>query len=450
MKEYEPLVYLGLCDQVIIKAEGLTKDFFNVRDFLAPSYLPQKLEGMYLLFAIPTNRFSEIEGSKIMLKDKNDPTKESFVEFKTTKTIEGNGIRPINLAHKSFAYHNTEINSNQTFEGQGFWYWKGVSHELLPIPFPPLWIMEPTTLEIIVIESKGTYSVGSVDCQVAPPPPLTEEEKRAIISRPDAIKVLGLILDCKKCKNKGSFYLSLIPEISTKEMPPNSISLDKASDVWECKCGHSQISLIYAKQGLHALFRHIPLSQKLGNVHYFPKLYEMENISALINEYEKLLKDNISANENVFQEYLEKYPIFWSFLHAAKIWNKPPILTKHQADFAILSQIGTLFFIEIEKPSTKMIKSKGGIHSELQSGLDQIRDWKIEIDQRRDAVLHGLNLQQNEVRNIEYVLVAGMAKKISEHGMSKIRGLKNDSITVLCFDELSYPLRSIIMGMQDI
>lgn len=357
MKEFEPLVYLGLCDQVILKAEGITKDFFNVRDFLAPSYLPQKLESMFLLFSIPINRTPELENTKIVLRDINDPTKETFVEIKAIDTVDGEGTKKVNLDHKSFAYHNITTNTGETYKGQGFLYRKDKTHELFPVPFPPLLIMEPTTLEIIVNESNRTYSVGRIECQVIPPPPLTEEEKRAITSRPDAIKVLELRLDCKNCKDKGSFYLSLIPEFSSKEMPPNSINIDNAPDVWECTCGNNRIPLKYAKQGLHAQFRHIPLSQKLGNVHYFPKLYEMENISALINEYKKLLQDNMSAGENIFQEYLEKHPIFWSFLHAAKIWNKPSILTRHKADFAILSQIGTLYFIEIEKPSTKLINS---------------------------------------------------------------------------------------------
>ena len=91
---------------------------------------------------------------------------------------------------------------------------------------------------------------------------------------------------------------------------------------------------------------------------------------------------------------------------------------------------------------TTLIKTDGGVHHELQNGLDQIRNWKIEIDKRREAVLSGINLEQNEVHEIKFIVIAGLANKTGTSGMEKIRKMKTDADFIFCYDELASFLHS--------
>lgn len=75
-------------------------------------------------------------------------------------------------------------------------------------------------------------------------------------------------------------------------------------------------------------------------------------------------------------------------------------------------------------------------------GKSQIRDWKIEIDKRREAVLSGLGLEQKDVHDIRYIVVAGLASKTGASGMEKIRKMNTDADFIFCFDELASFLHS--------
>ena len=136
-------------------------------------------------------------------------------------------------------------------------------------------------------------------------------------------------------------------------------------------------------------------------------------------------------------------PIFWNFLAPHRIWIKPPILTKYKADFAVLSRMRVLYFIEIEKPNTTLIKkSDGGIHSKLNTALTQVRSWRLEIEKRREAVLDALHLTQKDVHDIKFIVIAGMAIKTSTVELEILRKMKTDADFIFCFDELASFLHS--------
>jgi hypothetical protein len=80
-----------------------------------------------------------------------------------------------------------------------------------------------------------------------------------------------------------------------------------------------------------------------------------------------------------------------------------------------------LYFIEIEKPATRLVIRNGRISASLQAGLDQIRDWQFEVEKDRHAVLDGLGLIQRDIHDIRYILIAGMTNKTSSTGVKKIK-----------------------------
>ena len=109
-----------------------------------------------------------------------------------------------------------------------------------------------------------------------------------------------------------------------------------------------------------------------------------------------------------------------------------------------------LYFVEIEKPKTILIKSDGGVHSQLQVGIDQIRNWRIEIDKRREAILDSLGLEQKNVHDIRFIVIAGLAQKTGAAGIEKIRKMKTDADFIFCFDELASFLHSTKMALIEL
>ena len=189
------------------------------------------------------------------------------------------------------------------------------------------------------------------------------------------------------------------------------------------------------------MFRQMGPAQKQKELGFVP-LYQKGAIAAVLSSYQRILTES-NDDEEAVQKFIGDNPILWNFLAPINIWKKPPILTKYNADFALLTRRNILYFVEIEKPRTKLVKSDGGIHSELQSGLDQIRDWRIEVDKRREAVLAGLELTQQQVHDIRYILIAGMANKTPTLGLEKVRKMSTDTESIFCFDELASFLHCI-------
>jgi hypothetical protein len=160
----------------------------------------------------------------------------------------------------------------------------------------------------------------------------------------------------------------------------------------------------------------------------------------MLDLYERLLQEH--PPEEKVQKFLEEYPVLWSFLSPQRILYKPCVLTRFGADFAILNTSRILFIIEIEKPETRLATNRGGVSAELQRGLDQIRDWRVVAGNYRHAVLAELGFY-DEVDDIRYVLIAGMARQTSRAGLLKLRRNPPAEALLYCFDELGTFLRRV-------
>ena len=436
-------IFLGICESVLVKGDGVLRDFYGVGELLILPFFPQSLDGAFLLMGF----------SKKMV----ECDKEIFIEIYCKKTPENKAQASVKLytAHgdptdttvsiSGFSKPYQAIQDTEGSEeaksqmGARLLLPQRLNYKFLSVPCPPLLVTEPSEIEIMAEINGRKKNIGSFLCAFCQTPPISEEERIAIMSRPGAIKGATATINCKKCGDKVSFYSSLDRSQPPSNHLQNIIIVETAPDNWECKCGTIKMSLDYLKKGFHELFRRISLVDDKKRFNHFP-LYQKGVINAILGQYEKLIMDFGNDEERV-QKFLEDNPIFWNFLAPLKIWKKPPILTDKKADFAILTRMKVLYFVEIEKPHTKLIKAKGGIHSELQVGLDQIRDWRLEISKRRDAVLHGLKLEQMDVHDIRYILIAGMNSKTPRGGLEKIRGLK-DADFIFCFDELASFLHS--------
>ena len=147
---------------------------------------------------------------------------------------------------------------------------------------------------------------------------------------------------------------------------------------------------------------------------------------------------------------MEENEVIWNFLAPSRIFHKPRILGKYVADFGVLNLSKILYLIEIEKPSTKLQKKKGGVSAELQQGRDQLSNWKREIENERGAVLDGMGLSSADVDDIRLVLVAGMSTKMERGGIEAVRRDSSVEDHFFCFDDLGAFLLSTEASLKRI
>jgi hypothetical protein len=440
--------FLGICQSALLRGDGVSLDLYGVSDVLALPFFPQSLSGMYLALAMPCEIAVAEKSIRIALQDKERPSNTASVEVAMTLRekidrnvrLSGSAKLFTELSPSEVGNSPTKTASPRLLPRLG-----GEPYKLLPVPCPPLFITQPGEI-IVGVDTGGRFhKIGAFACVFVQPLPISEEERAAIRSRPGAIGGVTYVISCKKCADGVRICLSLE---TSAECDSQSIRLDRAPDRWTCKCGETDVPLTYLKQGLHEMLRRVSCVDARPHSSCMP-LYEPGAVSAIAGEYQKVLVQHSDDEEMVF-DFIANNPILWNFLAPLKIWKKPPILSKYKADFAILTRSNVLYLVEIEKPTTKLVKARGGVSSEFQAGLDQIRDWREEVEKRREAVLAGLNLSQDQVHHVRYILIAGMASHTPPRGVAQVRAMKSDADAVFCFDELASFLHSLATALMRI
>jgi hypothetical protein len=72
-----------------------------------------------------------------------------------------------------------------------------------------------------------------------------------------------------------------------------------------------------------------------------------------------------------------------------------------------------LILVEIKKPQIKLGMKAEALRSGFQKGLKQIYDWSVVVGDHRVAVLNELGLTNEEVHEIRFLRVAGLARQTS-------------------------------------
>jgi len=437
-------IFLGVCEHSLVRGNGVLQDLYGFGDILLLAYFPQSLRGVHLVIA-----FHKDYLNREMRITTRNMIRPELVAWQDLKTFVGPIAQKVSLMGIKQPYEidkspNGEVSTPST----PLLFRLGFMYKAMCVPCPPLIVMEPTDVDVLINVDEIEKKIGTFRCEFVETPVISEEERTAIMSRPGAQRGIKLILGCKKCGERQGYFIQIDPDGPLQEGFENDVSLTDAPDEWVCKCGKTRAPLIYAKRGLHELFRTSHLKGHIKNLEYKP-LYQRGALAAIVQEYQRLIRE-FAGSEETIQKFLEEKQVLWNFLAPYRIWKKPLILGKYKADFAILDRNRILYFIEIEKPATKLTKVRGGLHSELQAGLDQIRDWKKEVSDRREAVLDCLGLKQGEVHAVKYILVAGMAAKTPLKDLEKLRGMRSDADSIFCFDELASYLRSTETALLNI
>jgi hypothetical protein len=225
-------------------------------------------------------------------------------------------------------------------------------------------------------------------------------------------------------------------------MDEPGLLLPNAPDRWRCSQECSELDLTYLKRGIHDLYRR-PLSYRetSSDITFIP-IYQRGQIEAILSDYQALIHSR--PTEEAIQKFMEGHPLIWAFLSPQRILHKPPVLTKWKADFAVLSTQRILYFVEIEKPQTKIATRTGNPHSQLQEGINQIRNWSIVVSDHRSSLLDELRLKAEDVHDIRYVLVAGLTQNTDASALCKLqRNPPIEKTLLYCYDELAAFLHNI-------
>lgn len=302
------------------------------------------------------------------------------------------------------------------------------SWTMVLVPLNGLVLNEPQTLEAFLLDGESEISIGVLAFGLASVPPLTPDRMAAIKSDPRAIKALHFNIGCKHCDSKLKVFAAL-------EKPEDSdtglVWYQDVPEVFECGCGKTRLSLNILRTNMHAL---------LGNRDVIPKnlsfsdLYEHRAIDLISKELLHLF--NTKPREEEVQQFLSKNPIVFHFLSPLRLYEKPPILSKHKADFAILDSRGVLVFVEIERPDILLIRKDGAASAEMEHAISQVRDWLYLYEKHRGAVLECLDLGDREVTKVRGLVIAGRHQGYNTEKLRRFKWQDRGAIDCMTYDDL--------------
>jgi hypothetical protein len=316
------------------------------------------------------------------------------------------------------------------------------SWTMLLVPLNGVVLNEPQTIEAFLVNEKNEISLGVLAFGLAGAPPLTPDRIAAIKSDPHAIKALHFQLGCKHCDTKLKVLAGLE---KPKKIDKKDVWYQDVPEFFECGCGKTRIPLNILRTNMHAL---------LGNKEIIPKnlsfiaLYEQRAISQTSKELQDLINSN--PKEELVQKFLSNNPIVFNFLSPSRLFEKPPILSKHQADFAILDSRGVLILVEIERPNIRLIRKDGATSAEMEHAISQVRDWLFLYEKYRGAVLECIDLRDRDVTRVKGLVIAGRDEGYDTEQIRKFKWQDRGSIDCMTYDDLLNILAALDRDIQAI
>ncbi|MDB5322719.1 MAG: hypothetical protein JWN40_4350, partial [Phycisphaerales bacterium] len=411
---------LGVAQRV--QRRGRSLDILGFGSMIELALFPCHLEAFYLILHFPNDWFQN--SFTFQLRAVNVQRSQQWASTDVTIGISDTPSGTFTREDDFGSRESFEINTD---EGP-----VRLENHRLVVRCPALMLSGPGGVKIEVVRDGCRTIAGYFVCGWSQPAPLSEAERRAILSRPGAKRFLGIILQCKECSDRITIKESLSPADQTDQEEGSCWAVD-APDPWRCKCGASVIPTVYIKNGLFELFRR-DTGKIEGRQIAVTRQYEKHALHTMLAEYEQLIHSEPS--EEAVQTFLEEHPIFWSFLSPISILHKPPILTVCKADFGILTSSHVLYLVEIEKPQTRLMKRNSGLHSEFQAGLDQLRTWRVLVEDQRSAVLQCMGFKMDEVHDVRFMLIAGLARSSHDNAIHTLRRSPLEG-EFCCFDELA-------------
>jgi hypothetical protein len=215
-------------------------------------------------------------------------------------------------------------------------------------------------------------------------------------------------------------------------------------DTFSCGCGKQRIDLTLLREHYHGVLGDVPkLAGKLDNT----QRYQESKIEMVCTAFAKLVSSN--PPEEDIQKFIQNNTILLTVFGPKRIFFKPALLTKHNADIGILNHKKELLLIELERPSLQLLKQGGGVCAELNKPLQQVNDWLHLAEEQRVAVLSCIgNLTLADVGKVRGVIVAGTDKGYDAEQLRHFKWMNFGSeINVFTYDDLISYLVSLVRAV---
>jgi hypothetical protein len=313
----------------------------------------------------------------------------------------------------------------------------------LVIPFNVLVLIpKPGTYPVILEKGGVTAQIGLLHFVHLPAPLLTEERRAAIKADPHAVKSVRLQVACNKCGDKLQIYAGL--DKLTELEKEGWKWYEDIPDSFNCGCGEHKFDLTSYRENFQGL---VGVDAVPGEINFI-RLYENDVLQQISIAFESLL-DSGPPEESV-QNFIETNPILLHQFTPDKVFFKTPILSKFKTDITILTKSKQLILVEIEKPSTLLMKSDGGIAAELQHALTQVTDWLFECENHRLAVLSCLGLNAADVSAIKGVVIAGRDKPYEAKHLLKLKWQDFGRVTILTYDDILAGVTALARTLRNV
>ncbi|PQO45592.1 Shedu anti-phage system protein SduA domain-containing protein [Blastopirellula marina] len=302
---------------------------------------------------------------------------------------------------------------------------------------------KPGRYQVYIDTGESRMLAGSFLAVFVEPPPLTQERITAIRTDPNAHRVIMAHLQCQGCGDELRAYTGI--ERSSDLESKGTIWVPDLPDSFVCKCSRMKIDLSYMKKGLHAfLDGRISSPDKAVS----QNLYEDGALHDVARRFSGMVESGLE--EEKYQKFIQDNPVLLCGFSPERLYFKSKILSKFVTDFTVLTPSRELILIEIEKPSTRILKKDGGRAADLQHAFDQVNDWIFIIDQHRAAVLECLNLSVNEVSKVSGVVIAGRDSGQDAKSLQRLKSEDHGRVRFLTFDDLLGNLNATISAFRSL
>ena len=307
------------------------------------------------------------------------------------------------------------------------------------------YILLPISLETLV-NFPGKYNVsatyggvisqlGTVEFHYKAAPALSPDQIAAIQSDPGSAKTIFFEYGCKHCPTKLRTYAGLSK--STKKESEGAIWYADLPDEFMCGCSRTRFPLNYVRESLHGLLLK-DMALAASGLSYV-RQYGHSQVTGIVDRFRKLL--DAEKLESPVQTFIEKNPILLARFDARRLFVKPNILGKFQADFAVVDSNNELCFIEIERPSMKLFKKNGHPTADLIHAFEQVRDWLNQFRKHTSAVHESLKLRTDAIVGVRGAVIAGRSASVTHDVLQRHHmSAPYPNIDLMTYDDLASSL----------
>ncbi len=326
-----PLIFVGVADGIAIANPATFLEihsFFNLAKVKPHFVFPAILKQSVWCFLLNTQNLHTGNQFRIRIVD-SEGTEQGHIHIRADSKPAVDIPEEIKIDVLSPPPNNNspEEASFSFIVDEGQWVWNCTR-------IPDLIITKPGEYRVEVESNNVLFFLGRIIFVFAPPMELTAERVGALQSDPTVPKVVGLTLGCKVCDAKLRAYTAVQKVIAQEQK--GFTYYKELPDTFVCDCGKTKFGLEYLRIGMHG-FLNRDAGFSVGQLSYVQQ-YARSQLTDISGSFLKLLRTE--KKEEAIQKFLEKNKVLFARFHARKLFLKPRILGKFNADFAVLELKG--------------------------------------------------------------------------------------------------------------